>query len=715
MPSARSLLLAILIGVLSSTHGFAAEPPLGLIADDISTGVLMGPGPELSGLHLHDGSATAPRVTTGLWRQMLFELSQASVTDRTWPIPRTLERAARASVPAHVVPVSILDLDYQRLPKHVQPHEPVSPEELERGRLFAAAPLRGTTYHGGRLVFAFDDEWMIGRRHQDIEMDAGDGRGWRSIHNNRLEARAPSTGEMIVRLRVQTDDGAVLTTRFALQIAALITPAPHDTILVQATVDHHGVTGAGSAYILLATGHTALTNPVVVVEGFDLDDTMGWDELYAMLNQEQLIETLRTEGFDAVVLDFDSATAPIQRNAFVLAELLAQVQATIPALNTSVLIGASMGGLVSRYALGWMETQGFDHGIRTWISFDSPQRGADIPLGLQHWLDFFQGDSESAAYLLSRLDTPASRQMLLLHHDATNGTSAGPDALRLLFEQDLASVGLPSCRRVAVANGSGTMADQGFAPGQQLIRYEYYSFLLDLKGNVWSLPDGPTTRIFQGEKNVIWPLPDTYFDVNVGGTTAWDGAPGGWRSSMAQMDTTSVPYGDIEALHDHHCFIPTISSLDLNVLDPFHDVLGDPDLMSRTSFDALYIPTWNQEHVAITPESASWFLDEIRFDSTQAGPTPTAKTSLLLASPNPFNPSTTIRFEVRQAGPITLDVFDQRGRRVSRLENRTVEAGVHAINWTGRTDDDRALAAGTYVIRLTDPLGTTSRGVTMIE
>ena len=109
------------------------------------------------------------------------------------------------------------------------------------------------------------------------------------------------------------------------------------------------------------------------------------------------------------------------------------------------------------------------------------------------------------------------------------------------------------------------------------MRYEYRSFLVDITGNVWAVPDQTQTRIFQGEKNLIWPLPDEYQDVNVAGTLPLDGAPGGFRLSLAQMDTTSVPYGDIQALHQAHCFIPVISALDLDLTDPFAPILADPD------------------------------------------------------------------------------------------------------------------------------------------
>jgi hypothetical protein len=80
---------------------------------------------------------------------------------------------------------------------------------------------------------------------------------------------------------------------------------------------------------------------------------------------------------------------------------------------------------------------------------------------------------------------------------------------------------------------------------------------------------------------------------------------------MAVMDSLDPGYVDIVALHPNHCFIPTISSLDLAVDDPFHPIAGDPNLYDLTEFDSLYFPTQNQEHVEVTPESFWWFLQEV--------------------------------------------------------------------------------------------------------
>ncbi len=669
------------------------------------------PAHTLAGLDRFDGSVSAPPTTTGLWRQLAFELRRDAAIDPGWPAPRDLQHRALASVGADVVPVGLLHADYDLLSEGALLDDP-STRDGTPARAFAACALRPAVHRGGRITFEVSPSWTLGTFPSRLELDAADGLGWRTVTpDGRLDASYAATGTVTIRLR--TDDG--LHAAFPLEIAALAAPAPHDTLHVTATETWDGAAATGDAYVYLAPGRTALQNPVIVVEGFDLDDTMDWDVLYEVLNTENLIEDLRADGFDAVVLDFDTATAPIQRNGLLVAELVQQVNAMLPAHRTTTLIGASMGGLVTRWALGWMQEQGIDHRVRTWVAFDSPQRGAVIPLGLQHWLEFFQGESEDAAYLLSRLDTPAARQMLLHHHGSTSGTSAAPDPAFGTFFADLAARPLPDCRRVAVANGSGTAVSQGFGPGAQLIRYEYRSLLVDITGNVWALPDGPTIRIFEGEQNLIWPLPDTYLDVNVGGTLPWDGAPGGRRASMAQMDTTSVPYGDIEALADNHCFIPTISSLDLDVTDPFHGVSADPDLMSRTSFHALYVPAENQDHIAVTAESAPWFLQEVRDGVVAVDDPLPARAATLVAHPNPFNPRTTVSFLNTADGPVRVEAFDLRGRKVATLLDDTRPAGIVRIEWDGRADSGTSLPSGTYLLRLQAPDTERTLPVSLLE
>src|SRR6185369_10604408 len=174
-----------------------------------------------------------------------------------------------------------------------------------------------------------------------------------------------STGRHTLSLRFARADGTLSQSRFVFDVAALATPLPDDTLHVTATVPYQGQFGTGDAYVYLAAGHTSLVNPIVLVEGFDLDNSMNWDELYQLLDQQGLIETLRAEGFDSVVLNFADATLPIQENGLLVAELIQQVESSVAPATTLALVGASMGALCSRYALDWLETQGIPHRVRT--------------------------------------------------------------------------------------------------------------------------------------------------------------------------------------------------------------------------------------------------------------------------------------------------------------------------------------------------------------
>ncbi len=68
--------------------------------------------------------------------------------------------------------------------------------------------------------------------------------------------------------------------------------------------------------------------------------------------------------------------------------------------------------------------------------------------------------------------------------------------------------------------------------------------------------------------------------------------------------------------------------------------------------------------------------------------------------PNPFNPRTTIMFDLSASGPVNLAVFDVAGRLVKRLVNESMAAGSHDVVWAGRDSGDRLAPAGVYFFRL---------------
>jgi len=624
-------IIVALLGVGGDTAFAGPGDPLRQALSGFGAGPLYDRVLPLADVPELDGSAATPPVATARWRQALFEMRLSSAPAPShWPTPVQVREMAAALRGSDAIPLAVLDVSYNRLrPDAIDRgllavesgRLVVSPgasaeDYLDGAQAFAATALTERTYRGEKVAFVLPRALYVtdGPLPARLEIDFDDGLGLRAVDFDvPVSVRYAATGPRTLQLRTTRTDGRVLWSRFPFEVKSLLAPVPSETWTLTADIPYQGAAATGEAFIYLAEGHTSLEDPVVVVEGFDLDDSMGWDVLYDLLNQENMLEDLRAQGRDAVVLNFTSATDPIQRNAYLTVKLLQAVQETIAQDRSFPLVGASMGGLVCRYALAWMEQNGLSHRVETFVSFDSPQRGANIPLGVQYWLDFFQGESEEAAFLLSRLDTPASRQMLYFHHTTPPSSQGVADPLRGEFLADLATLGnYPTAPRlVAVANGSGLGAHQGFVPGEQIVHWEYNSFLVDITGNIWAVPDGSSQLIFDGEIDLIWPLEDSYMSVTVSGTQPWDGAPGGWRDSMAEMDAVEAPYGDIIALHPAHAFIPTISSLALDVDDPFFDIAGEPDLLSLTPFDAVYFPAENQEHVLITPESKGWFLAEL--------------------------------------------------------------------------------------------------------
>ncbi len=700
-----------------------------LDAQSVPTGLLYDRVLPLARIGEFDGSADAAVATTGRWRQAYLEMVRGTVVGASNTLPQLdeVDRRADLMMADGVIPIALLDVRYNRIRESALRDGVL---EMRSGRLvagreaggdlieglqnafsehiaFTAATMRDRTYRGAVTKFRLSEELYLSNRAErpaQIEVDFDDGAGPRPASLGEIvEAHYLSAGTKTICLTAVFSNGATRESSFLFTVESLVSPDPHDTLAITATIPFEGSFATGEAYVYLADGHASITNPVVVIEGFDLDNTLDWDGLYNLLNQENLIEELRTRGFDAVILNFTEATDFIQANAFLTVELIEQVKAAISPGAEFSMIGASMGGLVARYALTYMESQAMDHQVRTAIFFDSPQSGANIPLGIQYWMDFFSEQSTEAAFLLSRLDTPAGRQMLAYHHTTPPGATGEADSLRGAYLADLASIGsLPSLPRlVAIANGSGATVNQGFAAAAQIIDYEYRSFLVDIDGNVWAVPDGGSQQILKGLIDIIL-LPAETINVTVSGTDPWDNAPGGWRGSMADMDSTTAPWGDIVALHPNHCFVPTISALALSTTDLFYDVAGDPNLMALTPFDTLYYPTVNQEHVSITPESAIWFLDEIDVVTTTlaagAGSAP-GRPVLFPNRPNPFNPVTSIRFDVQVAGHLSIAVFNVSGRLVRTLAGGHHDAGPLDLTWDGRDNTGREVPSGTFLLR----------------
>ena len=76
------------------------------------------------------------------------------------------------------------------------------------------------------------------------------------------------------------------------------------------------------------------------------------------------------------------------------------------------------------------------------------------------------------------------------------------------------------------------------------------------------------------------------------------------------------------------------------------------------------------------------------------------KFELFANHPNPFNPTTTIAYDLPRGVDVHLIVYDVNGRQVVELVNAAQPAGHHSIVWEGRNASGNTVASGVYFYRL---------------
>lgn len=85
------------------------------------------------------------------------------------------------------------------------------------------------------------------------------------------------------------------------------------------------------------------------------------------------------------------------------------------------------------------------------------------------------------------------------------------------------------------------------------------------------------------------------------------------------------------------------------------------------------------------------------------------------ASPNPFNPSTTLAFDLPRDAYVELKIYDVRGSLVATLLEEERPAGRHSVAWNGRDRFDRAVASGVYFSRITAGEWSATRRMTLLK
>lgn len=115
---------------------------------------------------------------------------------------------------------------------------------------------------------------------------------------------------------------------------------------------------------------------------------------------------------------------------------------------------------------------------------------------------------------------------------------------------------------------------------------------------------------------------------------------------------------------------------------------------------------------SVTADTICWVIategdDEFVYISADpvcdpsAVPDAGASARLLAAYPNPFNPRTTLSFDLARAGTVSLFVYDLSGRVVEvLLDQEVAQAGRNEVVWRGVDETGRGLSSGVYFYRL---------------
>ena len=399
--------------------------------------------------------------------------------------------------------------------------------------------------------------------------------------------------------------------------------------------------GQGEYEIFVDNIDGVLDRPVIILDGFDPGDGRGVGALYASLSYggQNLADELRDLGFDIVVLNAPNYITDgyeiggggdfIQRNAMVLIALIQELNAQKQGDEELVVLGPSMGGLIARYALAYMEQEGLPHETRLYLSFDSPHRGANIPIALQYLINYFAvvgGDPMAQATVDFVLNSSAAKQMLVDHlsghllagsdleQDPNLLLPAGAPNFRDEFQQELDALGFPqNVRNVTMINGAVDGTNIG-SPGMEVVNTSIeVDALTDIDIALYFTPEAGQNITVTDVATYFIGIPVSTFSADAqspGSSDGVDSAPGGTgniSAALAGGGGSPVLQEFIDALNqDEYSFIPTMSALAIDT-DNWH---GPADL-AASPFDNIEASTINSGHVSLTQSMADFAIIEI--------------------------------------------------------------------------------------------------------
>jgi len=153
-------------------------------------------------------------------------------------------------------------------------------------------------------------------------------------------------------------------------------------------------------------------------------------------------------------------------------------------------------------------------------------------------------------------------------------------------------------------------------------------------------------------------------------------------------------YSPSEEIYDTTSTLVPLTYQELleNVFEPF-------PMLPRVSVKFSVIATDGIDTVKITGDDRSILVNRYDYLALDMEGVPNEFT-LHENYPNPFNPTTTLRFDVPEVSDITVTIFNMLGQKVRTFNLNNTPAGYHSVKWNARNDYGDPVGAGVYLYQL---------------
>ncbi|MFF4450028.1 esterase/lipase family protein [Streptomyces sp. NPDC001502] len=366
----------------------------------------------------------------------------------------------------------------------------------------------------------------------------------------------------------------------------------------------------GTAWVYYAQGGAGLTRPVIVADGFNMGPS-NIDMLWQGLDWGEygFFSELRGRGRDVIVVGFHERSAAIQQNADAVIEAVHRACSMSQGDHRLAVGGFSMGGLVTRYALAKMESQRVDHRTGLYWSYDTPHRGAWIPIGLQAFAHYSRKLNDGFS---NQINSPAARQLLAWHIEEWDGKPR-VDELREQLLAELERMGnwpaIPM--KIGVANGVGNGQGNGIKPGDHTIEGKGLTIV---GTHLYAQRSGDNQIV--AKLRLVTPPPAK--EVPTDDLPEIDGAPGGTLEGFGILADKLNEQPPVLGLKTnapirHHSFVPSVSAVAIRDVTTNADLYVDIDGLSpeTSELDDFRLASENQPHTLMTEELGGWIVEQI--------------------------------------------------------------------------------------------------------